>query len=267
MRGNISKGMKNKGVYLLAILTIVIAYTACKPVQMAVSPELKQRVEPFKVTGKQGFNWKQVIRFGNYYSEDIKRGWSNISHFRFFIEKDAATDELQFTQKDSLGNVAEVICASSYMNKELPLGLFSIEFEYHDNYSGSILLNDAKIPWTFFIANGYDSDNFGAETWVGELIRGEKRVSIIGTNKIENVKSSFSATELTGYEYFLNGKSIGAVEVVNNGRVWIIKEISKEHQLLLASMSTALMLRTNLKAVVEESKEEFEKEDDQMNND
>ena len=53
--------------------------------------------------------------------------------------------------------------------------------------------------------------------------------------------------DVYGYEFLLNGKSIGAVQTVNNGRVWIDSSQSDDVKLALASVATGVLLRHNPK--------------------
>ncbi|WP_221394161.1 hypothetical protein [Dyadobacter sp. NIV53] len=58
--------------------------------------------------------------------------------------------------------------------------------------------------------------------------------------------SSVISIVVFGYEFQLNGKIIGAVSTINNGKVWLQKDVSEEIKLVLASVSSGLMLRNNM---------------------
>jgi hypothetical protein len=48
-----------------------------------------------------------------------------------------------------------------------------------------------------------------------------------------------------GFEYKAEGRSVGAVQIFNNGKVWIRNGLLEEQKLVLAALSTALMIRNN----------------------
>lgn len=53
-------------------------------------------------------------------------------------------------------------------------------------------------------------------------------------------------TKTFGFEMVQNGKSIGAVSVINNGKVWVDKNLSADMKLVVASIASALMTKKNL---------------------
>ena len=52
--------------------------------------------------------------------------------------------------------------------------------------------------------------------------------------------------DVYGYQFFQNGEAIGAVSIINNGRVWMREDLDEEMKLVLASLSSGLMVRNNI---------------------
>jgi len=53
-------------------------------------------------------------------------------------------------------------------------------------------------------------------------------------------------TNFIGYEFYAKNTVLAAVETINNGRVWIRDDQVTEKKLMMAALSAALILRTNL---------------------
>ena len=49
-----------------------------------------------------------------------------------------------------------------------------------------------------------------------------------------------------GFEFLHNGHSIGAVSVMNSGKVWIRNDIPSELKLVVSSISTSLLVRHSM---------------------
>jgi hypothetical protein len=54
-----------------------------------------------------------------------------------------------------------------------------------------------------------------------------------------------------GYEFVYKDQAIGAVETINNGKVWFKNDLQDDLKLVLASLSSSLLLRTSLEERIE----------------
>jgi len=72
-------------------------------------------------------------------------------------------------------------------------------------------------------------------------------ITIKGILQVEgqNIPKIFQG-DVYGYEFVYNGQTIGAVSTINAGAVWIKNGISDDQKLLIAGMSTSLLVRDDL---------------------
>jgi hypothetical protein len=83
------------------------------------------------------------------------------------------------------------------------------------------------------------------ESKAGFVRKGTETIEVNGIKKLENGKPSL-AYKFWGYEFIYNGQPVGAVEIVNNGNVWVKNNLPEDLKLVLASISSSLLLRTSL---------------------
>jgi hypothetical protein len=69
---------------------------------------------------------------------------------------------------------------------------------------------------------------------------------------LEGTSRLMTMMDVYGYEFRLNGKTIGAVSTVNNGKVWLKNTLHPELKLVLASVSSGLMLRNSVREEAEQ---------------
>lgn len=66
-----------------------------------------------------------------------------------------------------------------------------------------------------------------------------------GSSQAASERKSWDIRPL-GLEFVEGHTVVGAVEFINNGRVWLDTELSAEHKLVLAGVASALLLRSDL---------------------
>ena len=222
-----------------------------------MSPELKNQTSVYDVKGRNGF-FKRVITYGDYYTSKVKRGWTHSYNIPFFVTYKGAKQKLSFTQMDSTGLAADVFCVGKFKQKEFSLfeDLITVELDRHSNFTGSIFPKTEATAdhWDFYLYNpdgGFiDNNTYG----VAENVDGTK-IQIKGVRQIEQQSQVFDV-EVYGYEFFLEGNSIGAVSTINNVRVWMKNNIDNDMKLIVASLSSALMVRDNLEKAAQETGED-----------
>ena len=106
-----------------------------------------------------------------------------------------------------------------------------------------MILNKGQKSWDYVIFNPNTSHWENVTT--GFARNGDQEIEIKGVKAIEGQANIFKL-DVYGYQFFKNGESIGAVSILNNGRVWMREELDDETKLVLASLSSGLMLRNNI---------------------
>lgn len=231
----------------LAIFSLLILLVGCKSPNLLISPELKSNTSVYDVKGRQGWQFNQIIRYGGYFTSKVKRGWTNIVEIPFVVKFKTASEKFCFTQftQDSLQ--ADIYAVGKFEKNELPLlkGFMNYFLNYKNTFAGTIIPFDVTGNyWDFIIYNmesrqsdnkicGNAKDNIGNE------------IIIKGVDQIEG-QGSWMQMEYIGFEFFLNGQSIGAVSCLNDGRVWMKDDLRPDIKLAVSSLSTALLVKHNL---------------------
>ncbi len=231
----------------MLLLCIVMAYSACKIPNMLVSEDLKSAASVFDVKGKQGWNFNQDIKFGDYSTSKIKRGWVKGSETNFFIRFQKAEQKMSFVQNTPDNVSADILAVGSFKNNEIDLlkGFLALPIAYESSFAGTVIPNDnSKNPWEFIIHNPDASLPKNVDCGVARDKSG-RELQIKAVKKVEG-QGNWSKIDNYGFEFFENGKSIGAISNINRGKVWIKNDISPDLKLIVSSLATSLLIRSNL---------------------
>lgn len=235
---------KNK---LLLGLVLLLGVTSCKTPGLVFTGDLKNNTAVMDAKGRQGWQFNQVIKFGDYHTSPIARGWTRGGTINFFVRFQKAEQKLDFTQYTPDGKTATIAAVSSFKNTELPLlsDFLTYSFNYKNTFVGTIILNgDETQHWDFIIHDPDAGLSKDANCGVARDVNGNE-IQILGVKKVEH-QANWVQLDNFGFEFIMNGVSVGAVSTINNGRVWIKNDISDELKLVLASLSSSLMVRQNI---------------------
>lgn len=241
----------NTGKYAMLLTYIAVSFTACRTAEIPVTDDLKSGVTMYYVKGRQGFQVGQVLSFGEYQTSKINRGWTRSYSIPFVAQFSGASEKLSYEQFGPAGRSANVALVSRFRESELShlRDYFAISVKNKNTFAGGIELNNSKEGWEFIIHN---VDGWGSSlknNTIGFVRSREDhlQIDIVGIRELEGASKMMTMVEeVYGFEFRLNGKVIGAVSTVNNGKVWIKDNIHPELKLILASLSSGLMLRNNM---------------------
>ena len=236
--------MKTQSHILIFLLTITLA--ACKTTNIVIPIQLKENTSVFNVSGRHGWQFNQVISYGDYYTSEVSRDWGVGYDFPFALRFQGASEKLSFVQYTQTGSSANVVCISRFKNVEAQVinDYFAIELEHEDYFAGSVI--SKSLNWDFIIHEP-DRNSLGSST-VGYIINHNdqsQKISVRGIKDIEG-QHNWLNSDINGFEFSLDGKAIGAVSLLNNGKVWIRNELSADKKLVLTSVMTGLMVRHGL---------------------
>jgi hypothetical protein len=232
------------------IIVLVLAILAgCKTPQIYVSPELRSSSEALAVKGRQGFQIGRSLSFGEYSTSKVRQGWVKGYDIPFFVRFQGMKEKLSFQQFDPKGQVAEVLAAGMFRNTELPLvhDYFNLLIKEKSHFAGTVVLNEGQDVWEFLLYNP-DGESFKSDD-AGFIRNQLVSIEVTGINILEEGKNLSS--KFFGYEFMLEGQSVGAVETINGGKVWLKEELPADLKLVLASLSSAILLRSNLEEKVD----------------
>lgn len=237
--------MKN-AIWMLILLAGLLQ--ACHTPEILVHPELS--ADPMPVKGRQGFRIRQVIRFGDYTTDRVRRGWVAGYDVPFTLRFRGAREKLRFTQFGPGEAKAYVVCASRFREVEFrPVSeFFGIPLSYQNYFAGDISLGPDQPSWEFVIHNP-DGDFLRSEASAGFARTLGRRIDIVAIRGFKGQPAWLSELAVTGFEFRIEGEVFGAVSTVNRGTVWIDPTVNEELGVVMASLATGLLLRSDVEGV------------------
>jgi hypothetical protein len=233
---------------LLAALLATLTLSACQTPNLVLSPDLQSEVQTMEVSGRMGLTWGRTLRFGEFSTSKVQGGWPTMTRVNFVVKFEQARQKLSFTQFGPGGRSAEVLAVGRFRNTEISLlnGHLNYTPDYVNAFSGTVVLPDGGPVWDFLV----DEPEGGTLRPVPGIARtqdGRGQISIEPVRRIEGQAAFMPTVDNWGFEFRHGGRVIGAVSLLNQGRVWMRQDISPELQQVVASMSSALLLRHSLR--------------------
>jgi hypothetical protein len=216
---------------------------------MAVSDQLQTGVSTYAVQGRQGWLIDQHLSFGPYQSGKVKRGWTKAYDIPFILRFTGAKERLQFELAGQEGGTAEVFCLGKLRETDLTWfkEYFEINLRTKDLFSGTVVLNEHD-SYTFVVENLNQNNHFRE---AAGYVHGPKmQLTMQSVSRLEGDKA-WLGQQVPGFEFVHDGRVIGAVETLDNGRVWIRNNLPEDQRLLTAALSAALLLRSELEGKAE----------------
>ena len=232
-----------------AVLAFMLAFTNCTLPQMALSPELQQNAEELLIEGRKILKPNGNFRIGDYTVANVRRGWKNISGFSIFSYNNIdARQRYEFSLQDGKGSEWYVHGASKLKDKSLRSDTgITIDVGPNMEYYASHFTSPESGQWHLLTI---DPGNYmKRKKFEGELSNRRTTYTIVPVYKYEDTKLPMS--DVVGYEFKDGEKVVGAVQVVNNGKVWVSQQLSPDARTVLASGMASLLLYEKLNETVE----------------
>lgn len=232
---------------LAPALLLSLLLSACQTPNLVLSEPLQRDTEVMEASGRQGWQLNQVIRFGDYSTSPAHRGWMKRQTLGFIVKMERAEQKLSFVQYGPGGRAAEVYAASRLRSTELELlkGFLSYTPEYQNAFVGTVVPLSGGASWDFLIDDP-EGGTFRPMDGLAQTEDGRLRVQITPLRRIEGQAKWMPAIDNQGFEFRVDGRPVGAVSLLNEGRVWMHQDATPEVRQLMASLSSALMLRHSL---------------------
>ncbi len=226
----------------------VVSLFACSTPEVVIDSSLTAEAMPVK--GRNGLLIGQVIRYGEYSTDKVRRGWTSGYDIPFIIRFQAAKEKLSFTQFGPHHTQAEVVCISKFKSTELHLvhEFFDIPLQYQNFFAGSISLNKGQAPWDFIIHNP-NGDFLREQASAGFIQNDATRIDITAIRGLKGQPDWMKELTVYGHEFRLGNQVVGAVSTVNKGTVWIDPKLDAGTRTVIAAVATGLLLRTDVEGV------------------
>lgn len=216
----------------------------CKVQEMKLKDADKHQSIIVPVKGRQGLLINQKLSFGDFKAFDVKRGWIKTYNMPFVVAFSGASEKISFRVTHGK-DTAAVFALGKISVSELNLlnDFFRIPLKNTDVFAGSVNMNGKSI-WRFYITNAGNS--IPDEPSVGYITNDTVNIEIKNIRELNGHQNRFTKFDIYGYEFIKDGKFLGAVETINNGKVYLAYNNTKESNLLIASISSAILLRNDL---------------------
>jgi len=266
-----------------AILLIpVLAFTACTAVKLGIPEAFSTQATEMHVKGLNGFTINQKLTFGNYATSRIRNGWvrtqeksDRVSEVStedrlmkvFNIDNSNKTTSSHTKYQYSLygdGLEAKIFCLERKSAEEQDiktsikwLGDVSSTKNYQYSFSAAILplIPDYDEPWQLVLYQNYDAKKDTAKRLFdlpyveeeGYATNGKETISIrtIRTKKAttQNGRAVNMPVKMpAGFELRIDDGVVAIIDTFENN-VWVYNDLDKETKFMLASISSAILLR------------------------
>lgn len=228
----------------LAGLLLLTLSIYCPAQKILLNDNLEQHATMMTVKGRQGWMVNQKLTFGNYQTSRVDRSWTKGYDFPFIIRFTGAKEKLNYTVLDDRGNKATVFCLGKLREQDLLIfrKYFDLNIKVKDAFTGSVAL-DTKTSYDFYVAN-LNQNNWFKEA-LGWIKHDDQLIAIDPIKHLRNGKRMLGM-QVPGFEFVMDGKVVGAVEVLNKGKIWVDERLEPQQKLVLVSVATALLLRSEL---------------------
>lgn len=234
-----------KAIQIFLTLVILASLFSCKPAEIAIDPTLKARAMPVK--GRQGLQIGQVIRYGEFKTDEVRRGWTGSYDVPFVVRFRGAKEKLSYTQYGTEGLQAAVACVSRFKSTEIQLveDYFSVPVKLTNFFAGNIHFGKGGSTWDFILHNP-NGDFLREQASAGYAQNGTNRIDIQAIRGLKGQTGLLKEVTVAGHEFRLNGKVVAAVSTLNKGTVWIDPNLNAEMKTVIAAVATGLLLRTDV---------------------
>lgn len=232
-------------------------------------------LQTLAVKGRQGWLINQKLEFGEYKTSRVKRSWTRGGNTRLDLPFGTVSDpeypaliSMDYVNKnqayyfqltDPHGNISDVYSTSSYNSRDRQIGnnpnsIINIledifgKADYAENlYYLQLYINDERRPWQLLLDN-HAAATF-AKKYQGVFALDEKTYFTL--KPFTSIHAKKGPVEVwgggsLGFEIFnSSNESVGAVSLVDNGKVYLHTTDPKE-RFILANLSAALLLQQNI---------------------
>jgi hypothetical protein len=264
------------------IASLALCMTSCTSIRLAVPDQFSTQATMMEVKGLNSFTGRKAIKFGDYRTSKIKRGW-HVTSSRpdrnsgitteervlkiFGVQNAHSTSKERTKYRYTIhdGNFsAEVYCLERLVKEKWEvktnvrwLGDISETKNYQYSFSAVVIpltMKDDE-PWQVVYFNDYDRKNDTARKILdlpyveesGYASNGKDTIKIRPVRVTNFISKSGKEAKipfkvLTGYELRIDDGVIAIIDAFGHN-VWVYNELDQPTRLVVASISSALLLR------------------------
>ncbi len=225
-------------------LAALLAVQACSVPQMAVEPTFKQQAQELPIEGRKTFQPNGNFSIGGYTVANVHKGWKRSGGFNLLGYQNLKSgQQYEFSLRNGQGREWYVFGASRLHEKNLASSNgISIRMAPNLEYYTSHFTSPESGQWHLLTADpGHYQDR---KRFEGELSNGSTTYTVSPVYKVEG--KGLPLPDIVGYEFKSGTEVLGAVQVLNNGKVWLQPNLSADTRMVLASAMASLLLYDKL---------------------
>ena len=236
---------------VLAPLLAAGALGACSTAQLAL-PDGLAAAESLPVQGRQGWKLQERISFGDYQSAEVQRSWTRGSDGRLGGTDVSAVSRRraqEFSFRLLEGGTPRWAAACQAELRSAGLDVAGVEVRPLDRSGVQCELRPigGGAAWRLSLAES------GERPMSGTLEGGDRTFQVRGTDRVAG--GMLPAPGTTGYHLLGgDGRARGAVQTMNDGTVWLDRDLAADERSVLAATATALLLIEELRGTLEQGR-------------
>lgn len=229
---------------ILALAVSVATSAKLKKANMRLPAELAQ-TERFAVEGRQGWRHLQRLEFGPYSVDNVVRSITKGGDLEILVyQGNKRRQSFGFTHKENGESVYRVGAATNLRRRAVRLD-FDIELRNKSGFVAEIKsISNPEEIWRLELSETRE------RPLSGSLYYGSSSLKVIGTENLAG--TPLPLDETSGYLFEMDNEPVAAVEVINDGAVWILPTIDDRYRSPVAAASSALLLFEELRKTLPE---------------
>ena len=240
--------MRSKSLLVALLVSIIVLAVSVqaklKQAEMLL-PDQLSTVERLPVEGRQGWRKIQRLKYGNYAVDSVNRSLTKGGDLQIMVyEGSKRRQAFSFHHQENGLPTYRIAAATNLRRRAIDVG---VEIEFRNKSGFTSEMHSILKPG--FVAR-LELTETRERPLSGTLVHGAQTVAVKGTNKL--AKTPLPLDEATGYVFESEGKPIAAVEVINNGAVWISPDIDPELSSPVSAAISALLLFEELRKTLPE---------------
>lgn len=200
---------------------------------------LRNSAVEMKVSGRSSLKFRQSVVYGPFHTDTFSTGAVKVNHDRprrspmgddISIYTNA-TQGFHFTQYDSAGDTIGVECFDTIHAKTTQYGSLVPDEVSNSHYEIHVSKNDSEKVFLMYVKGKPLTIPFGKDT-----------IKMTDEDKYDAKEKMV----FQGILFTKSGETIAAASLMNEGAVWIKKDLDSACKLLIAALSTAMLVQPNL---------------------
>lgn len=204
-------------------------------------PDTLAATQRLSVEGRQGSRIKEHLRFGPYEAYSIDRSWVKGRDLQILAyEGNRRKQQYTFVLREGTTEHWSVSCEAFLRAQTIHTEIIEVELTNRTDVACRFRSPDDPVgDWRL------DLTEDGDQPLEGRLSQGDAVLDVRGTRALEK---GLRAETTTGYHLLQAGRAVAAVEVINDGAVWLPDEAPPGLRHVLSATAAALLLLEDLRA-------------------